>query len=132
MNKSAQSILPIAKSASTGTIRIAAVFPNPNNLLRPGGYGRVQGSVNTREGALLAPQRAVSELQGSRQVAVVGKDNKVSMRPITAGEKVGSQWIISGNVKAGDRVIVEGLQKVREGAVVNPKPARTPQASNQP
>lgn len=119
-------------NASTGTIRIAAVFPNPNNLLRPGGYGRVQGSVNTREGALLVPQRAVSELQGSRQVAVVGKDNKVSIRPITAGEKVGSQWIISGNVKAGDRVVVEGLQKVREGAVVNPKPAGASQGGNQP
>jgi len=119
-------------NASTGTIRIAAVFPNPNNLLRPGGYGRVMGSVNTREGALLVPQRAVSELQGSRQVAVVGKDNKVSIRPITAGEKVGSQWIISGNVKAGDRVIVEGLQKVREGAAVNPKPAGSSQGGNQP
>jgi len=119
-------------NASTGTIRIAAVFPNPNNLLRPGGYGRVMGSVNTREGALLVPQRAVSELQGSRQVAVVGKDNKVSIRPITASEKVGSQWIISGNVKAGDRVIVEGLQKVREGAAVNPKPAGSSQGGNQP
>lgn len=119
-------------NASTGTIRIAGVFPNPNNLLRPGGYGRVRGSVNTREGALLVPQRAVIELQGSRQVAVVGKDNKVSIRPITAGERVGRQWIITGNVKAGDRVIVEGLQKVREGAMVNPKPAGPSQDGNQP
>ena len=108
---------------STGAIRIAGVFPNPNNLLRPGGYGRVRASVNTHNGALLVPQRAVMELQGSQQVAVVGNDNRVNIRPVTASERVGDQWIISGNLKPGESVIVEGLQKVREGGLVNPKPA---------
>jgi membrane fusion protein (multidrug efflux system) len=115
---------------ATGAIRIAGVFPNPNNLLRPGGYGRVRASVNTRNGALLVPQRAVIELQGSQQVAVVGNDNKVSIRPVTVGERVGNQWIISGNVKPGEHVIVEGLQKVREGGLVNPKPANTANGGN--
>ncbi len=108
---------------ATGAIRIAGIFPNPNNLLRPGGYGRVRASVNTRNGALLVPQRAVIELQGSQQVAVVGSDNKVNIRPVTAGERIGDQWIVSGNLKPGERVIVEGLQKVKEGGLVNPKPA---------
>ena len=108
---------------ATGAIRIAGVFPNPNNLLRPGGYGRVRASVNTRNGALLVPQRAVIELQGSQQIAVVGSDNKANIRPVTAGERIGDQWIVSGNLKPGERVIVEGLQKVKEGGVVNPKPA---------
>jgi RND family efflux transporter MFP subunit len=108
---------------ATGAIRIAGVFPNPNNLLRPGGYGRVRASVNTRNGALLVPQRAVIELQGSQQVAAVGSDNKVNIRPVTAGERIGDQWIVSGNLKPGERVIVEGLQKVKEGGLVNPKPA---------
>jgi len=110
---------------ATGAIRIAGVFSNPNNLLRPGGYGRVRASVNTHNGALLVPQRAVIELQGSQQIAVVGNDNKVSMRPVTVAERVGNQWIISGNVKPGERVIVEGLQKVKEGGLVNPKPSST-------
>ncbi len=108
---------------ATGAIRIAGVFPNPNNLLRPGGYGRVRASVNARNGALLVPQRAVIELQGSQLVAVVGSDNKVNIRPVTAGERIGDQWIVSGNLKPGERVIVEGLQKVKEGGLVNPKPA---------
>ncbi len=108
---------------ATGAIRIAGVFPNTNNLLRPGGYGRVRASVNTRQNALLVPQRAVSEVQGSYQVAVVNPDNKVNIRPVTVGERVGNQWIIEGNVKPGERVIVEGVQKVRDGLVVNPKPA---------
>ncbi|HEV7519771.1 MAG TPA: efflux RND transporter periplasmic adaptor subunit [Candidatus Angelobacter sp.] len=115
---------------ATGAIRIAGVFPNPNNLLRPGGYGRVRASVTTHKDALLVPQRAVIELQGSQQVAVVGSDNKVSMRPVTVADRVGNQWIISGNVKPGERVIVEGLQKVREGAVVNPKPSSSATAGN--
>jgi membrane fusion protein (multidrug efflux system) len=108
---------------ATGAIRIAGVFPNPNNLLRPGGYGRVRASVTTHRGALLVPQRAVSEVQGSYQVAVVGPDNKVNIRPVTVGERVSNQWIIEGNVKPGERVIVEGVQKVRDGLVVNPKTA---------
>src|SRR6266481_2680323 len=117
-------------NAATGAIRIAGVFPNPNNLLRPGSYGRVRVSARTRQGALLVPQRAVTELQGSHQVAVVGNDNKVSIRPVTVGERVGRMWIVSGNVKPGERVIVEGLQKVREGGLVNPKPANTATGGN--
>ena len=105
---------------ATGAIRIAGVFPNPNNLLRPGGYGRVRASVTTQQNALLVPQRAVSEVQGSYQVAVVGPDNKVNIRPVTVGERVGNQWIIAGNVKPGEHVIVEGVQKVRDGATVKP------------
>jgi membrane fusion protein (multidrug efflux system) len=103
---------------ATGAIRIAGVFPNPNNLLRPGGYGRVRASVRTENGALLVPQRAVTELQGSHQVAVVGSDNKVSIRPVTVADRVGNMWIITEGVKAGEQVIVEGVQKVRDGATV--------------
>jgi RND family efflux transporter MFP subunit len=106
----------------TGAIRIAGVFANPNNLLRPGQYGRVRTSVKTQTGALLVPQRAVSEIQGSYQVAVVGSDNKVSIRPVTVGERVGNLWIITKGVKPGERVVVEGMQKVKEGAPVNPQP----------
>ena len=105
-------------NAATGTIRIAAVFPNPNNLLRPGEFGRVRFSVQTVLGALLVPQRAVTELQGSHQVAVVGDDNKVSIRPVTVGDRVGNLWIVTAGVKSGERVIVEGVLKVRDGTVV--------------
>ncbi len=108
---------------ATGAIRIAGVFPNPNNLLRPGGYGRVRVSAKTQSGALLIPQRAVIELQGSHQVAVVGNDNKVSIRPVTVGERVGNLWIITDGLKAGERVVVEGLMKVRDGAPVKAVPA---------
>jgi len=106
-------------NAATGAIRIAGVFPNPNNLLRPGGYGRVRLSARTAPGALLIPQRAVTELQGSYQVAVVGADNKVSIRAVTVGDRVGNLWIVTEGLKAGERVIVEGLLKARDGAVVN-------------
>jgi RND family efflux transporter MFP subunit len=108
---------------ATGAIRIAGLFPNPNNLLRPGGYGRVRASVRTHDGALLVPQRAVIELQGSYQVAVVGEDNKVNIRPITVGERVGKYWIVNDGVKPGERVVVEGLLKVRDGSPVKPAPA---------
>ena len=104
---------------ATGAIRIAGVFPNPNNLLRPGGYGRIRASARTRERALLVPQKAIIELQGSQQVAVVGDDNKVSIRPVTVGERVGKLWIVTQGLKAGERVVVEGLLKVRDGAPVN-------------
>jgi RND family efflux transporter MFP subunit len=105
-------------NAATGTIRIAGTFPNPNNLLRPGGYGRVRLSVRTQPNALLVPQRAVTELQGSYQVAVVDGENKVSFRPVTVGDRVGKLWIVTDGLKAGERVIVEGQLKVRDGSVV--------------
>ena len=106
----------------TGAIRIAGLFPNPGNILRPGGYAKVRAVVSLQHDALLVPQRAVSELQGGYQVAVVGGDNKVSIRTVTVGDRVGSQWVIAGGLKRGERVVVEGVQKVRPGAKVNPKP----------
>jgi RND family efflux transporter MFP subunit len=107
---------------TTGTIRVVSAFPNPKNFLRPGQFGRVRASTYTRTGALLVPQRAVVELQGSFQLAVVGSDNKVSVRIVKVGERVGNEWIIDSGVKPGEMVIVEGVQKVRDGSPVNPKP----------
>jgi RND family efflux transporter MFP subunit len=107
---------------STGAIRIAALFPNPANILRPGGYAKVRAATQIQQGALLVPQRAVSELQGGYQVAVVDGQNKVSIRTIQVGDRVGNQWIVSDGLKSGERVIVEGVQKVRPGMQVNPKP----------
>jgi RND family efflux transporter MFP subunit len=104
----------------TGAIRIAASFPNPNNLLRPGEFGRIRLSAKTQPNALLIPQRAVIELQGSHQVAVVGSDNKVSIRAVTVADRVGNLWIVTSGLKPGERVIVEGLMKVKDGSVVNP------------
>lgn len=106
----------------TGTVRVVGEFDNPQFLLVPGMFARVRVLVNTEKNALLVPQRAVADLQGRNLVAVVGDDNKVSIRPVTAGERVGQQWVISGKVKAGDRVVAEGIQKVRDGAVVKPIP----------
>jgi RND family efflux transporter MFP subunit len=107
---------------STGAIRIAGLFPNPGNILRPGGYGRVRTVVRIQKDALLVPQRAVSELQGSYQVAIVDDENKVSIRTVTVGDRVRNEWIIADGLKRGERVVVEGVQKVRPGMQVNPKP----------
>ena len=106
----------------TGAIRLAGVFLNPGNVLRPGQYGRVRAVTSTREEALLVPQRAVTELQGSYQVAVVGRDNKVEVRTVKVGDRADAMWIIEDGLKPGDTVVVEGTQKVRPGVVVNPKP----------
>jgi membrane fusion protein (multidrug efflux system) len=97
-------------------------FPNPGNVLRPGGFGSVSTVTNTQTGALLVPQRAVSEVQGGFMVAVVGSDNKVHIEPIKIGPKSGELWIVTDGLKAGDRIVAEGIQKVRDGIVVNPKP----------
>jgi RND family efflux transporter MFP subunit len=107
----------------TGAIRVATLFPNPGNLLRPGQYARVRASLRTATGAILVPQRAVSELQGSYQVATVDDSNKVNVHAVKLGDTVGNQQIITDGLKPGESVIVEGLQKVRQGMVVNPKPA---------
>ncbi len=107
---------------NTGAIRIAALFPNPGNILRPGGYGRIRAVVRTQQNALLVPQRAVSELQGSYQVAVVDTDNRVSIRPVQVGDQIGNQWIVLEGLKPGDRVVAEGTQKVRPGMKVDAKP----------
>jgi len=109
-------------SQSTGAIRIAGLFPNAGNILRPGGYGRVRAAVRVQQDALVVPQRAVSELQGGYQVAAVDDENKVSIRAVKVGDRVGSEWIIAGGLKRGERVVVEGVQKVRPGLRVNPKP----------
>jgi membrane fusion protein (multidrug efflux system) len=107
---------------STGAIRIAGLFPNPGNILRPGGYGKVRAAVRVEHDALLVPQRAVSELQGGYQVAAVDDDNKVSIRAVKVGDRVGTEWIIAEGLKRGERVVIEGVQKVRPGMQVNPKP----------
>jgi len=107
--------------AKTGTIRIAGAFDNPQGFLRPGQFGRVRVVTGTQKGALLVPQRAVVETQGSYSVVVVGGDNKASIRPVKAGERVGQMWIITEGVKPGEQVVVEGIQKAREGTAVQPR-----------
>jgi len=106
----------------TGAVLVQASFPNPGNLLRPGGFARISAVTRIQEGALLVPQRAVNELQGGYLVAVVGDDNKVSLRPVKVGGSTGTMWIVAEGLKPGERVIAEGTQKVRDGMVVNPKP----------
>lgn len=101
----------------TGTVKVAVLFPNPGNLLRPGQFARVRAQRSVQTGALLVPQRAVMEVQGSYQVAVVGQDQKVDIRPVKVGQQVGALWVIDG-VRPGERVVVEGVQKVRPGMVV--------------
>jgi membrane fusion protein, multidrug efflux system len=109
-------------SESTGAIRVAGLFPNPGNLLRPGAYARVRTSLRTKAGALLVPQRAVAEMQGTYQVAVVDGDNKIGIRNVKTSDRIGTQWIVDEGLKPGERVVAEGVQKVRPGMVVNPTP----------
>ncbi|MBO0720213.1 MAG: efflux RND transporter periplasmic adaptor subunit [Blastocatellia bacterium] len=113
-------------SKETGSIRLAGLFANPNNTLRPGQYGRVRAITSLKKGALLVPQRAVSELQGNYRVAVVGNDNKVSIRPVKVGDRVDSMWIIEDGLKPDERVVAEGTQKVRPDMMVSPKPFAAP------
>jgi membrane fusion protein (multidrug efflux system) len=112
-----------AVDPSTGTIRITAIFPNPGNILRPGQFARVRLKVDERTGALLVAQRAVVEMQGKNFVWVVDDSNKVTMRGVTVGPRIGSEWIIDDGLKAGDRVVVEGLQMLTEGGSVQPATA---------
>jgi len=106
----------------TGTIRVATLFPNPQNLLRPGMFSRVRAEMGIRKDALVIPQRAVSEVQGRYLVAVVGPENKVAIKPVKVGQWFGQLWVINEGLQAGEKVVAEGTQKVREGMVVNPKP----------
>jgi RND family efflux transporter MFP subunit len=106
----------------TGTIRIVGAFPNPGNLLRPGQFGRIRAATAIKKGALLVPQRAVSELQGRYQVAVVGPNNRVSIRSVEPGDRVGQMWIVDKGLEKGERVVSEGVAKAREGTMVTPKP----------
>jgi membrane fusion protein (multidrug efflux system) len=119
-----------AVDPTTGTLAIQVRFANPERLIRPGQYGRARFESEMRTGALLVPQRAVAELQNLYSVAVVGSDNKVSFRNVKVGPRVDGLWVIDEGLKPGEKVVVEGLQKVREGSVVSPKPvaAREPAA----
>ena len=105
----------------TGSIRYEVTFPNPGNILRPGQFGKVRFVADIKKGAMVVPQEAVNELQGSYQVAVVGDDNKVSIRPVTMGERIGALWEVTDGLKAGDKVVVQGIQKAREGGQVTVK-----------
>jgi RND family efflux transporter MFP subunit len=111
-----------AVDQNTGSIQLAAQFPNPGNVLRPGQYGKIRGVVRTQKGALLIPQAAVTDLQGSYQVDVVGVDNKITIRPVKVGDRVGTMWIIQDGLKPGERVVAQGQQAVRSGTAVQPKP----------
>ena len=118
--------------ARTGTVQAEAVFPNPNNVLRPGFFARLRVVIPPVAGSLVVPQRAITEVQGTYMVSVVGEGNKVSVRKVQVGDRIGSDWVIKGGLKAGDKVVVEGLQAARDGAVVNPKPfAAKPEAGGE-
>jgi len=115
---------------NTGTIRIVAAFPNPGNILRPGQYGRVRVETNLKTGALLLPQSAVAQSQGSYQVAVVGSDHKVSMRTVKPGATVGTMWVIDEGLKPGEQVAAEGPQRLKAGTLVTPKPVHLSREGN--
>jgi len=102
----------------TGSIHYQVIFPNPGNILRPGQFGKVRFVADMKKGAMVIPQEAVNDLQGSDQVAVVGKDNRVSIRPVTMGERIGAMWEVKEGLKPGDKVVVQGIQRAKEGALV--------------
>ena len=116
----------------TGTLTIRGFFPNPHNILRPGQYARVRAELDVKQGALLVPQSAVSELQGGMRVAVVGADGKAEIRAVEPGPRVGDLWVIEKGVKAGERVIVTGLQYIRAGTPVTARPAAPATAGRAP
>ncbi len=121
-----------AVDTQTGTLRVDLAFPNPKRTLRPGLYGKVKAESEVVKGAILVPQRAVQELQGTYTVLVVGEGDKVETRKVTPGQKVGSQWIIQSGLKGGERVVVEGFQRLRDGMTVVPKPAAADPTSPAP
>ncbi len=116
--------------SQTATIQLVGAFPNPGNILRPGQTGRIRAVTDLKHGALLVPQRAVSELQGGDQVAVVGPGNKIAVRSVQVGERAGSMWIINQGLTAGEQVVAEGTQSIRDGMVVTPKPYTPPSGGN--
>jgi membrane fusion protein (multidrug efflux system) len=122
-HKGRVSIVDRAVDLKTGTLSIVAEFPNPSSFLRPGQFGRVRFASSVAENALLVPQRAVTEMQSARVVYVVGPENKVQLRSIALGDRVGADFIVTEGLKAGERIIVEGIQKIRPGATVNPTDA---------
>ncbi|TMP90590.1 MAG: efflux RND transporter periplasmic adaptor subunit [Verrucomicrobia bacterium] len=105
----------------TGSIRYEVTFPNPGNILRPGQFGKVRFVADMKKGAMVIPQEAVNELQGNFQVAVVDQNNRVSIRPVKMGERIGAMWEVTEGLKPGDKVVVQGLQKAREGSTVTAK-----------
>lgn len=109
-----------AVDPETGTLGIEAQFPNPDGLLRPGQYARIRVAIDQKENAILVPQSAVQELQGTYNLAVVGSDNKVTLRAVQMGERIGPLWIVNSGLAAGEKIVVEGLQKVRDGSTVTP------------
>jgi membrane fusion protein (multidrug efflux system) len=114
--------------AQTGTLLVKFAFANPDRLIRPGQYGRVRVTAETLSGALLVPQRAIKEIQGLYQLAVLGSDNKVTLRMVKTGARFGDLWVISEGIKPGEQIVVEGLQRVRDGMLVSPKTATQPAA----
>ncbi len=110
---------------NTGAIQLAALFPNPGNVLRPGQYGKVRAVVRTQQNALLIPQAAVTEQQGNYQVAVVDKSGRVAMSSVRVGERAGTMWVIQDGLKPGDQVVVEGQQNLRPGTKVQTKPFKS-------
>jgi membrane fusion protein (multidrug efflux system) len=115
----------------TGTIRVATTFSNPNNLLRPGQFARIRAQMGLKKNALLIPQRAVTEVQGRYLVAVVGADNKIAIKQVKAAERYGQLWVIDEGLQSGDKVVAEGIQKVKDGMAVSPKPFE-PEAKSKP
>ncbi len=113
----------------TGTIATIGLFPNPGNVLRPGQYAKVRAVVKVRKGAILVPQRAVNEMQGAYQVAVVGPDDKVQIRTVKAAERIGNLWVVESGLAAGERVVVEGFSRVKTGGTVTPVDAAAAPAS---
>lgn len=111
-----------AVDQNTGALQLAALFPNPGNVLRPGQYGKVRAVVRIEAGALLVPQPAITELQGSYQADVVGPDGKIAIRTVKVGDRIGTMWIIEDGLKPGERVVAEGQQALRPGMIVQPKP----------
>jgi membrane fusion protein (multidrug efflux system) len=113
-----------AVDAQTGTILVEVAFPNPGGVVRPGQYARVRVAIDEKKQAILVPQRAVSELQGVYSVAVVGADDSVDLRMVRAGERVGTLWVIDQGLKPGEKIVIEGVQKVRAGIKVTPVAAQ--------
>jgi membrane fusion protein (multidrug efflux system) len=124
----------LAVTTTTGTIDLQALFPNPNNLLRPGQFAKVRAVTDRLPGAIVIPQRAVRDLQGLTQVAIVGAEDKVAFKNVELGPATGSDYVVSAGLSAGDRVVVEGLQKIRDGVVVKPMtpPAKEAAAAASP
>jgi membrane fusion protein (multidrug efflux system) len=115
---------------TTGTFKVGALFANPEGRLRPGQFAKIRATFAVTKDALLVPQRAVSEIQGKYLIAVVGEGNKVDVRQVKPGERIGSDWIISDGLKAGETIVVEGTQKVRPGAIVSPQAVAPPAAQS--